>query len=90
MNKLIKYLNQPLFIASQRWKIALIATLIVLFVLGAFQPFGLSGLDTYGLIMALGLSVCGTVTGLFVTLFLFPWLFKSYYGAEPESESQPA
>lgn len=79
MNKLIKYLNQPLFIASQRWKIALIATLIVLFVLGAFQPFGLSGLDTYGLIMALGLSVCGTVTGLFVTLFLFPWLFKSYY-----------
>lgn len=79
MNKLIKYLNQPLFIASQRRKIVLIATLIVLFVLGAFQPFGLSSLDTYGFVVALGLSLCGTITGLFVTLYLFPWLFKSYY-----------
>lgn len=80
MNRIIQYLNQPLSVTTHRWKTTLLSTLAVCFVLGVFQPFGLARLDTAAFIIALGLSLVGTVLGLGIMLFLFPFLFKRYYG----------
>lgn len=79
MNQLYQYLNQPMKVERQRWRTAIITALLVLFVLGAFQPFGISSLDLFHKMIVWGMAVLGSFVGLIVVFYLFPVLFRGFY-----------
>lgn len=79
MKELIRYLRQPFAARVRFWKIAGASLLAVTFILGVFRPFGIATLRTPEVLLTLLLAALGTLSGLFVTLYLFPRLFKRYY-----------
>lgn len=79
MKELIRYLRQPFAARVRFWKIAGASLLAVTFILGVFRPFGIATLRTPEVLLILLLAALGTLSGLFVTLYLFPRLFKRYY-----------
>lgn len=77
------YLNQPLGMeTTRRGRVVIVAVLLVLFVLGVFQPFGIAGVESSRKIVIVGLSAAGTLTGLVGVLYLLPRLFPRYYASE--------
>lgn len=79
MNKLLTYLKRPASYNTQPWVVVIVATLLVCFLLGFFQPFGVAGFSTkvkllvvsgFTLVTALATSIIG---------YLFPYLFKRFY-----------
>lgn len=78
MNRLLQYLNQPQPVVSKRWHTIVISSLIVFFVLGIFQPFGLDRMIKNNYIILLGF-VLVTVIGVSIVAYIFPLLFKRFY-----------
>lgn len=77
------YLNQPFEVkTTRRGRVTCVAILLVLFVLGVFQPFGIADVEGRRKIVILGLSAAGTGAGLSLILYLFPRLFPRYYACE--------
>lgn len=64
------------------WRIGGVVTLLVLFVLGVFQPFGIADVEGGRKAIILGIAVLSSIGGLGAVLFLFPRLFTRYYAAE--------
>lgn len=83
LRRFLDYLNQPFEMnTAARGRVATVVTLLVLFVLGIFQPFGIAGVENSRKILIIGLSAAGTLAGLGVILYLFPRLFPRYYACE--------
>ncbi|MDR0748851.1 MAG: LytTR family transcriptional regulator [Tannerellaceae bacterium] len=80
MNRLLRYLNRPLPHPAilNRWRIVVIPSLIVLFILGIFQPFGIGKMITGSLAVLAGF-VFVTVIGISIVAYIFPLLFKRFY-----------
>ncbi|MDH6303436.1 hypothetical protein M2459_000630 [Parabacteroides sp. PF5-5] len=78
MNKLTRLLNQPLPLVNNRWQVVLIASLLVFFVLGIFQPFGMDRLLEKNYIYLLGFTLV-TAIGTSIIVYLFPLIFKRFY-----------
>lgn len=78
MKKLLNYLNSPYPVFYQRWKIALISSVIVFLILALLQPFGISRIEHYKLGILLGYMA---VTAIFlcIPIYLFPVLFPAFY-----------
>ena len=51
----------------------------VTFILGVFRPFGIATLEPAEVLLTLLLAALGTLSGLFVTFYLFPRIFTRYY-----------
>ncbi len=78
-NRLIKYLKQPYprqIIKS--WEMILIASFLVFFLLGTFQPFGISSIRNHKLLILLGYMFVTTVC-LSVKFYIFPAIWRNYY-----------
>jgi hypothetical protein len=80
MNRLFQYLNQPRPhpVILKRWRIIVIPSLTVLFILGIFQPFGIGQMIKGGL-AALAGFVLVTVIGVSMVACIFPLFFKRFY-----------
>lgn len=65
--------------ANSPWRIIGVVVVLVLFVLGVFQPFGIGGLKGTDKLISLGLSGLGSFSGVVILLILFPRLFPRYY-----------
>lgn len=78
MKKLFNYLNSPYPVFYQRWKIALISSVIVFLILALLQPFGISRIEHYKLGILLGYMA---VTAIFlcIPIYLFPVLLPAFY-----------
>lgn len=79
MNKLLTYLNRSASFNTKPWVVVIVTALLVCFLLGFFQPFGISGFNVkvklfvvsgFTLVTALATSIIG---------YLFPYLFKKFY-----------
>lgn len=78
MNRLFRYLNQPYPVMSRRINYVVISSLVILFVLGIFQPFGISGIANGKGLMLLGYVLVSAV-GSSLVAYIFPLLFKRFY-----------
>jgi len=78
MNRLTRYLNQPYPATSKRWQTVVISSLIVFFVLGIFQPFGIGSMIKDNFVILLGF-VLVTFIGVSVVVYILPLLFKRFY-----------
>lgn len=65
--------------ANSPWRIIGVVVVLVLFVLGVFQPFGIGGLKGIDKLISLGLSGLGSFSGVVIMVILFPRLFPRYY-----------
>jgi len=79
IQKFISFLNQPYLTKDNRKFILLVSTALVLFVLAALQPFGISQTKGLDYILILSVSGIGTLLGTSISLYLLPVLFKTYY-----------
>lgn len=79
MKELMRYLRQPFAVRVRFWKIAGAGLLAVTFILGVFRPFGIATLEPAEVLLTLLLAALGTLSGLFVTFYLFPRIFTRYY-----------
>lgn len=64
------------------WHTGGVVTLLVLFVLGMFQPFGIADVEGGRKAIILGISVLSSLCGVGAVLSLFPRLFPRYYAVE--------
>lgn len=79
MNKLLIYLNQPAPVYRKPWIIVLVSSLLVFFLLGLFQPFGLHSFpDTRKWLIILGFALV-TATMTAIVGYVFPRIFKRFY-----------
>ncbi|MDR1160979.1 MAG: LytTR family transcriptional regulator [Tannerellaceae bacterium] len=80
MNKLFQYLCQPQPhpVVLKRWRIVVISSLIVLFVLGIFQPFGIEAMLKGGIVVLAGFVLI-TIIGVSIVVYLLPFCFKRFY-----------
>lgn len=79
MNKLPTYLNKPAPYSTKPWVIVLTASLLVGFLLGLFQPFGIDTFNaTVRLYMVIGFT-CVTALSTSIVGYLFPCLFKKFF-----------
>jgi hypothetical protein len=80
MNKLFRYLTrpQPHPVVLKRWSIVVISSLIVLFVLGIFQPFGIGTMLKRSFVVLVGF-VLVTIIGVSIVVYLLPLFFKRFY-----------
>jgi DNA-binding LytR/AlgR family response regulator len=80
MNKLFQYLSrpQPHPVVLKRWSIVVISSLIVLFVLGIFQPFGIGAMLKRSFVVLAGF-VLVTIIGVSIVVYLLPLFFKRFY-----------
>lgn len=78
MKKLLNYLNSPYPVFYQRWKIAVISSVIVFLILALLQPFGISSIEHHKLSILLGYMAV-TAVFLCIPVYLFPALFPAYY-----------
>jgi hypothetical protein len=77
-NRIINYLKQPYPSNIGRFKMVVISSLLVFFLLAVFQPFGISNIKEYKYVILLGYMLV-TFLSLSVLSFLFPALWKNYY-----------
>jgi hypothetical protein len=80
MNRLFQYLNRPCPHPAtlKRWRIVVVPSLIVLFILGIFQPFGIGEMIKGGLAVLAG-YVLVTAIGVSIVTYIFPLLFNHFY-----------
>jgi hypothetical protein len=80
MNRLLRYLNRPRPHPAilTRWRIVAIPSLIVLFILGIFQPFGIGVMIKGGFAVLAGF-VLVTAAGVSVVAYILPLFFKRFY-----------
>ncbi len=78
MKKLIRYLNQPLPATDKPWQVVLTVAVLVLFVLGIFQPFGIDTIKENKFIILIGFMLV-SAAGAAVVVYIFPLLFKRFY-----------
>ncbi|MDR1202051.1 MAG: LytTR family transcriptional regulator [Tannerellaceae bacterium] len=78
MNKLFQYLSRPQPVILKRWHMVIIPSLIVLFILGIFQPFGIGVMIKSDLVVLAGFVLI-TVIGISIITCIFPLLFKRFY-----------
>ncbi len=71
MKKLLNYLNSPYPVFYQRWKIAVISSVIVFLILAFLQPFGISSIEHHKLGILLGYMAV-TAVFLCMPVYLFP------------------
>jgi len=79
MNKIFAYFNKLAPYNNRPWVIVIIASLLVCFLLGFFQPFGIGNLSLVSQLyvivgFTLVTAICTTVVG-----YLFPYIFKKFY-----------
>jgi len=74
-----RFLKQPYIQDHSPVQSIVIATLIVLFVLGLFRPFGIQNLQTHDFIGTLLFSALGTILGILCTFYIVPRLFPRFY-----------
>lgn len=79
MNKLLTYLDRPAPFNTKPWVVIIVATLLVSFLLGFFQPFGIAGFSVK--VKLLVISGFTLVTAIMTSIvgYLFPYLFKKFY-----------
>lgn len=77
-NKLFPYLKQPYSQQLKSWEMILGASLLVFFLLSAFQPFGLSTIQQHKLPILIGYMLV-TATCLSIKIYLFPLIWKNFY-----------
>lgn len=86
MNKLRSYFQQPYPATGKPWVIVIVSSLLVFFLLGLFQPFGLEHFpNPRKWLTILGFA---SVTALSTAMvgYVFPWVFKRFY--DPENWTQ--
>ncbi len=79
MSKLLSYFNKPASYNTKPWVVIFIASLLVCFLLGLFQPFGI---ENFSAIVKLRVIISFTlVTAISTSIigYLFPYLFKKFY-----------
>jgi DNA-binding LytR/AlgR family response regulator len=79
MNKVSTYFNRPASSNAKPWVVIIVASLLVCFLLGFFQPFGIEKFSAtvkcyvvtgFTLVTAIAISIVG---------YVFPFLFKKFY-----------
>lgn len=79
MSKLLSYLNKPASYNTKPWVVVIIASLLVCFLLGFFQPFGIENFSaTVKLYVITGFTLVTTISTSIVG-YLFPYLFRKFY-----------
>lgn len=82
MNKLKQFLNRPYSMEIRPSYTILVVTAIVLFVLGILQPFGINETKSANFIGILAFSGIGTIIGLIISIYILPYIFRSFYSPE--------
>ena len=77
-NKLLALLRSPYPSLVKRWKSVIIPSLIVFLILIVFQPFGISRMKSYKILVLLGYGVVSSLA-LSIFVYLLPDLFPRYY-----------
>lgn len=80
-NKLTTYLKQPYPQQLKSWEMILGASLLVFFLLSAFQPFGLNSIQQHKLLILIGYMFV-TAICLSIKMYLFPLIWKKYYNED--------
>ncbi|NDV60278.1 LytTR family DNA-binding domain-containing protein [Bacteroides sp. 519] len=82
MNRIWTYLNQPAPLAKKPWLVVVVSSLLIFFLLGVFQPFGLNAFEPiYKWLIISGFAfVTAISTGIIG--YIFPVLFKRFYNPE--------
>lgn len=78
MHTLLKQLRSPYPVFNQRWKSAVISSVIVFLILSLFQPFGISTIEENKWWILLGYMAV-TFCALCIALYLLPALFPTFY-----------
>lgn len=78
-NKLIHYLKQPYRREFHPFYSTLIITLLVLFLIAALKPFGITKASTIEYLSILFATAIGVISGMLIIHYLIPSLFKHYY-----------
>lgn len=78
MNRLIELLRSPYPTLYQRWKAMVIPSVIIFLILYSLQPFGISEMQHYKLLVLLGYGVV-TSAASGIVVYLLPALFPKYY-----------
>ncbi len=69
MNKLLKYFNRAASYNTKPWVVVVVTTLLVCFLLGFFQPFGITGFNPK--IKLLVVSGFTLVTAISTSIFYY-------------------
>lgn len=79
MKKIVSCLSKPAPFNKKPWVVILVSSILVCFLIGIFQPFGISHFDKQTKIfVVIGFT---SVTAIMTAIvgYLFPYLFKSFY-----------
>lgn len=79
IQQLIQYLKQPYWHEYHPLRTTLLVTFLVVFVLAAFQPFGISRTQGEAFYIELVISALGTLIGMLIVFYPLPLLFKKFY-----------
>lgn len=79
MNKLLAYLNKPAPFNTKPWVVVIVATLLVCFLLGFFQPFGIDSFNVKVKLFVITGFTLVTAVATSIVGYLFPYLFKKFY-----------
>jgi len=82
MNKIQTFFNQPYPISKKPWIIVLVSSVLVFFILGLFQPFGLSNVSSARKWPVIAGFACITAISTGIVGYLFPILFKRFYNPD--------
>lgn len=82
MNKIRAYLNQSYPISRKPWIVVLISSALVFFLLGLFQPFGLSNFPFIRKWSVIAGFAMVTAVSTGIVGYIFPLLFKRFYNPE--------
>lgn len=79
MNKILLYLRNPASFNNKPWVIIIVASLLVCFLLGFFQPFGIENFSiSVKLFVIIGYTLVTTISTCIIG-YLFPYIFKKFY-----------
>lgn len=79
IRQLIQYLKQPYWHEYYPMRTTLVVTFLVVFVLAAFQPFGISRTEGEAFYIELAISALGSFLGMLIVFYPLPALFKKFY-----------
>jgi len=82
LRQIIQYLKQPYWNEYHPMRTTLLVTALVVFVLAAFQPFGISRTEGKDFYIELGISAFGSFIGMLFVVYTVPFLFKGFYRPE--------
>lgn len=73
------YLNRPVSFNTKPWVVVIVATLLVCFLLGFFQPFGIDSFNVKVKLFVITGFTLVTAVAISIVGYLFPYLFKNFY-----------